>query len=132
VLQGDRIVASVANTGGNGWRLTLANYGKGTAPKWTWFKSVSYASSLSSAELVYEAPSFAGLHTLPANAPHAKFLGGATFVVNGATRSFASARPARIHMADPAIAVVRTATASLMAPDGHFQVCAYKRTCPNF
>jgi hypothetical protein len=136
VKQADRMVGSVINTGGNGWRITLTNFGKGGSPKWTWAKNVTYASTRSSAELIYEAPMLGvagfGVHTTPANAPHAQFLPGATFVVNGATRPFATARPHRIHMNDPGAGRVRTATASLMAPDGHFQVCAYKTKCPNF
>lgn len=136
VAQGDRMTGSVTNTGGNNWRLAMANYGKGATPKWTWSKTVTYVSTLSSAEFIFEAPTVGyvgvGAQTIPANAPGAKFLRGSSLVVNGATRSLVSAAPIRMFMNDPAFGFVRTATPSLLAADGHFQVCAYKRTCPNF
>jgi hypothetical protein len=136
VASGDRMTASVTNTGGTAWQLSIVNYGKGSSPKWTWSKGVSYNSTRSSAEMIFEAPRLGaagvGTQTTPANAPHAKFLGGATVVVNGVSRSFVSMKPIRIVMNDPFFLLVRLATPSLMAADGHFQVCAYKRTCPNF
>ncbi len=147
VTQADRIAASVTNVGGDTWQIMLANLGTGARAKWHWAKTFTYKSSFSSAEFVFEAPQIgvsipgvvtvAGIQTFPANAPHAKFLGG-TLRVNGINRSLATAGARRVIMVVPRVTdrdpgpYIHTATPSFMAPDGHFQVCTYKRTCPNF
>jgi hypothetical protein len=134
VHQGDRIATSVTNVGGNTWVISMTNAGK-----WSWSKTVSYASSRSSAEWIFEAPTVGlaaapviGVQTLPAYAPHAKFLGGGNYRVNGVTRPLNASNAKRMIMTDLATGLYRTATPSLLAGDGHFTVCAYKRTCPNF
>ncbi|HUR78661.1 MAG TPA: G1 family glutamic endopeptidase [Acidimicrobiales bacterium] len=135
VAQGDRMAASIDNVGGDTWVIMLANLGKGAVAKWHWAMTATYKSSRSSAEWIFEAPQIGvgpvGVQTIPANAPHAKFLGG-DYAVNGITRPLARSDASRIIMVLDYLGVVRTGTPSLMAPDGHFQVCAYKRTCPNF
>jgi hypothetical protein len=144
VTPGDRMTASVTNVGGDTWTLLMANLGKGGPAKWHWAKTVTYKSSRSSAEWIFEAPqiglpsAFVGsfrtpgsLQTTPSHAPHAKFLGG-DYVANGVRKPLAPGGAVRIAMYDFLVALVRVATPSLMAPDGHFQVCAYKTTCPNF
>jgi hypothetical protein len=133
VRQGDRVSASVTNVGGANWVISMVNAGK-----WSWSKAVTYQSTLSSAEWVFEAPTLGvrgvpvGLQTLPAYAPHARFLGGGTYRMNGATQPLTASVAKRMIMVDMVAGWYRTATPSLLAGDGHFTVCAYKRTCPNF
>lgn len=137
VARGDRMSAAITNVGPDTWTIQLANLGKGATAKWHWGKTVSYRSTLSSAEWIFEAPQLANVQTIPANAPHAKFLFG-DYVVNGVPKPLATSAPSRIVMVPPCVfidldcGVIRLATPSFLAPDGHFQVCAYKRTCPNF
>jgi hypothetical protein len=136
VAPSDRMTASVTNTGGDSWTLMMANLGKGGTPKWHWGMIVSYKSTLSSAEWVFEAPTVL-VQTIPANAPHAKFLGG-DYVVNGVATPLRPGGAVRVIMAPCVLSVngfgcnYHYATPSLMAGDGHFQVCAYKPKCPNF
>ena len=137
VVQGDRMAASITNNGGDSWTIMLANLGDGVHAKWYWARTVSYNSTLSSAEWVFEAPQkgvvvnapFLGAvpviaQTAPAHAPHAKFFGG-TYVVNGVTQSLRPGAATRVVM-------LPGAAPSFLAPDGHFQVCAYKTSCKNF
>jgi hypothetical protein len=135
VAQGDLMSAAIWNTGGDNWMIALSNLGKVGTPKWHWAIGVTYKSTLSSADFIFEAPRVGvpllSVQTIPAHAPSAKFLGGSVRI-NGVTKPLAASSPVRIMMNDPALGFVRTATPSLMAPDGHFAVCAYKRTCPNF
>lgn len=123
VSQGDRISASVTNTVGNTWVVTMTDMGR-----WSWSKTLTYASTLSSAEWVFEAPQVGylglGLQTIPANAPHAKFLGGGSYRVNGVDHWLAGSGAQRVLML--------TATPSFLGSDGHFTVCAYKTSCRNF
>ena len=139
VRQGDRIASTVEFVGGKSWLIALTNWGTSTAaPQWTWSTTVSYASSMSSAEWVFEAPTIGlsalpvGLQTLPAYAPHAKFLAGGSYRVNGVTRPLGGSGASRMIMVDLVSGKYRTATPSLLGHDGHFTVCAYKRTCQNF
>jgi hypothetical protein len=131
----DRMFSAIWNNGGDAWTIAVSNLGTGSGAKWHWAKNVTYKSSFSSAEWIFEAPRVGvpllSMQTTPAHAPSAKFLGG-TLHINGAMKSLAAAAPTRILMADPVIGFVRTATPSYLAADGHFAVCAYKRTCPNF
>ena len=133
VHQGDRVSTAITNVGGNTWVIAMTNAGR-----WSWSKTLSYVSTLSSAEWVFEAPTvgFAGvpigLQSTPAYAPHAKFLGGSTFRLNGADRRLNASNAKRMIMVDLVSGLYRLATPSLLAGDGHFTVCAYKRTCPNF
>ena len=152
VSRGDVMVGRVTLVAGNTWQMFLTNFGKGSTPRWSWAMTTNYNSTLSSAEWIFEAPQVGlagvsdvvgGVQTTPANAPNARFLPGASYKVNGQTRPLAGSGAARIIMVEqgtgfagyffgaPGLAY-RTATPSLLAPDGHFQVCAYKRTCPNY
>jgi hypothetical protein len=125
---GDHMAASVTNNGGDNWTIMLANLGDGVHAKWYWGQVVTYRSTLSSAEWVFEAPQtgvvIGGIpvlaQTMPANAPHARFTGG-TYTLNGVTQALRPWVAQRIFMP--------TATPSPMAPDGHFRVCAYKLSC---
>ncbi|MEY2471310.1 MAG: hypothetical protein QOK28_639 [Actinomycetota bacterium] len=125
VKQGDRVSASVTNVGGSTWVIAMTDSGR-----WWWSKTLSYQSSLSSAEWVFEAPTVGfsgvpvGFQTLPAYAPHARFLSGGTYRVNGVNRPLTTGVATRLKMF--------TATPSFVAPDGHFTVCAYKPSCKNF
>jgi hypothetical protein len=130
VQQGDRLAARIVNVSGDNWVISLTNFGRGASPKWSWSKALTYQSNLASAEYIFEAPQVGvsnpfvgGIQTMPANAPHQKFNGGATVRVSGQLKPLAAAGAKRI--------VMLTATPSFLAPDGHFTVCAYKINCKN-
>ncbi|HVT76089.1 MAG TPA: G1 family glutamic endopeptidase [Acidimicrobiales bacterium] len=138
VREGDRMAATVEYVGGGAWVVALTNWGKSyAAPRWTWSTRVAYASSMSSAEWVFEAPRVAAtpllpVQTIPAKADQAKFLAGADFRTNGTWRPLAQAQPSRMIMVDPVTGLLRTATPSMLGGDGHFAVCGYRTSCKNF
>jgi hypothetical protein len=141
VDSGDNMAADIRNLGGDNWVITINNFAHSPSPKWSWQKTFQYKSSFSSAEYIFEAPQvgfsvagvgLGGMQTLPARAPHARFLPGAALTVNGVTRSLASSSPTRVVMFAGAVRLVHTATPSGLASDGHFQVCAYANRCKNY
>lgn len=122
VVQGDRIDMNIRFLGGNTWRMTLVNVGK-----WSWSMDTPYDSSFSSAEWIYEAPSYFGaVYTIPANVPHAQFHRN-RYVVNGQERTL------RQHEATRTIFGLGRAKISAVSDvrrDSGFQVCPYKLNCP--
>ena len=119
VTPGDHMTASVVNAGGNNWNITISD----TTAGWTAQKSVTYASSESSAEWIHEAPSVGGVPIPVGNSGTVNLdLGSA--VINGVTENLAQSG------AIPVVALpVETAVSSL-DPDGDgFNVCTYALTC---
>ena len=61
VVPGDRIDMDIRHLGNNNWRITLLNVNK-----WSWSMDTPYKSSFSSAEWIFEAPSYFGaVYTVP-------------------------------------------------------------------
>lgn len=122
VNPGDVVTVNITNGGGNLWKIAMAD-----ANHWSWSKTVSYASSESSAEWILEAPTLAVVQTIPAPVGVAHF--GPTSTFNqGGTKTIAQGNPTMIDMGlgiGP-----NEATPSPLASDGQsFDVCTYSSSC---
>ncbi len=123
VVAGDRIDMRIRHLGGDQWNMALVNVGK-----WSWSMDTAYKSSFSSAEWIYEAPSYFGLvYTPPANVPHARFFSN-RYVVNGQAKALRQSDATRTHFSP--IGIVRGSTTSNVRGDSAFKVCPYKQSCP--
>ena len=65
VSAGDNMGATVSTSGGNSWTITLTDVS--ATPSWTFTTTVTYASSMKSAEWIEERPAIAGSLTTLAN-----------------------------------------------------------------
>ncbi len=122
VTPGDHISVAISNAGGNNWSISMTDSGH-----WTWSKTVSYASSGSSAEWILEAPTLVA-QTLLAPVGTVAFGPTSTYTAGGATHTIAQGNPTQIDLSP---GVVNEATPSALASDGQsFNDCAYAQTCP--
>lgn len=123
VTPGDKISESIVAGSGRTWTISLSDVGH-----WSWSKTLSYASSYSSAEWIQEAPSLSGLQTVIANDGTVRFGPDDTYAVGGgAARTIASGSPVQIVLSP---GVINEATPSALAADGKsFNVCTYAQTC---
>ena len=123
VRPGDAMTVSIKNTGGNNWSISMTN------PRWTWSLNLTYASTLSSAEWILEAPTV-GTQTVLANVGTQKFTAGTpgnTYTVDGTTQQIGQGNPVRILLSP---GLVNEATPSALNPAGTaFNDCAYKQSC---
>lgn len=125
VVPGDRIDMDIRNTGGDQWKITLVNVGK-----WWWTFDTAYKSSFSSAEWIYEAPSYGlagvpvGVYTIPANIPHARFFNN-RYVINGQAKMLKQNEANRTHVG----LLANVSTTSDVRGDSAFQVCPYRQRC---
>jgi hypothetical protein len=98
------------------------------AEGWTFDKSIAYASSLSSAEWILEAPTVA-VQTIPANTGTAHFGPISTYTDATGTHTIAQGDPTLVDMG-PGIGV-NEATPSALGSDGQsFNDCTYAQSCP--
>lgn len=123
VVPGDRIDMDIRHLGGNNWRMTLVNVGK-----WSWAMDTPYNSTFSSAEWIFEAPSYFGVYTIPANIPQAQFHNN-RYTVDGQARMLRSGEANRTHVAGLTRSP-RVSTTSGIRNDSAFKVCPYKQVCP--
>ncbi len=122
VNPGDKISVNISNAGGNTWDISLTDAGN-----WSWSISLNYASTESSAEWIQEAPSLAGVQTLPADVGTVSFGATSTFTQGGSTHTIAEGSPTLINESP---GVVNEATTSPLASDGQsFNVCVYAQSC---
>jgi len=123
VNAGDSVTVDIHKVGANLWSVSLADAGH-----WTWQQNISYASSESSAEWIFEAPTV-GVQTIPANTGTNDFVPTSTFANAAGTHTIAQGNPVTIDMG---IGIgVNEATPSGLAPNGQsFNVCAYQQSCP--
>lgn len=123
VSPGDQITVDIHNVSGNTWSVNLAD---GT--RWSYSKTLTYASSESSAEWIQEAPTLAVLQTLPAPVGTVHFGPTSTFTHAGTTSDIAGGQPTLI---DEGAGPLNEATTSPLASDGQsFNVCVYAQSCP--
>jgi hypothetical protein len=123
VNPGDKITVTIDSVGTNLWSVSVADSGN-----WTWQQDISYTSSESSAEWIFEAPTV-GTQTVPANTGTNYFGPTNTFTNAAGTHTIAAGSPITIDMG-PGTGV-NEATPSGLASDGQgFNVCAYKQSCP--
>lgn len=124
VNPGDQVSVDIHNTGGNSWYVGLTDAGH-----WSYSKTLTYASSESSAEWIQEAPTLAVLQTIPAPVGTVRFGPTSTFAHGGATSTIAAGNPTKINegVVDP----VDVAIPSALGSDGQsFNVCVYALSCP--
>ena len=123
VNAGDVVTVDIHNVGANLWSVSLADAGH-----WTWQQNISYASSESSAEWIFEAPTV-GVQTIPANTGTNYFGPTSTFTDAAGTHTIADGNPIAIDMG---IGIgLNEATTSGLASNGQsFNVCAYQQSCP--
>ena len=123
VNPGDKISVNISNAGGNTWDISLSDAGN-----WSWSKSLNYASTESSAEWIQEAPSLAGVQTLPPDVGTVSFGATSTYTQGGTTHTIAQGSPTLIN--ESPVGIVNEATTSSLASDGQsFNVCVYAQTC---
>lgn len=122
VNPGDVISVNIANGGGNTWNISITDSGH-----WSFAKSLSYASSESSAEWIYEAPTLVAAQTIVAPVSGVAHF-GPTSSFNGGT-TIAAGNPTLIDMG---LGVgPEEATPSALASNGQsFNVCTYASSCP--
>lgn len=121
VNPGDAMNVTVANQGGNSWKISMSD-----GSRWSWSGSFTYASTESSAEWIHESPSAAGVVPVPVgNSGTVTFDGPSnTAVVNGATEGLAASG------AFPVEALPLETTTSALDSDGDgFNVCTYTLSC---
>lgn len=121
VVPGDRIDMRIVNVGGDNWLMQLTNVGK-----WSWSMNTPYKSTFSSAEWIFEAPSYFGAYTVPPRIAHAQFHNN-WYVVNGQPKMLKQSEAARTHFS---LIVAKVSTTSDVRKDSGFQVCPYQQTCP--
>ena len=123
VNPGDVVTVDIHLVGTNLWSVSLTDAGH-----WSWQQNISYASSESSAEWIFEAPTV-GVQTIPDNTGTNYFGPTSTFTNASGTHTIAQGNPVTIDMG-PGIGV-NEATPSGLASNGQsFNVCAYQQTCP--
>jgi len=121
VKPGDSVTVDIHNIGTNLWSVSLTD-----GSRWSWQKNISYASTESSAEWIFEAPTVA-VQTIPANTGINHFGPTSTFTDGSGTHTIAQGNPVSIAMGT---GIVNEATPSDLAADGQsFNVCAYAQTC---
>jgi hypothetical protein len=121
VKPGDVVSVDIHQVGANLWSVSLSDSGR-----WSFQKTITYASTESSAEWIYEAPTVA-VQTIPANTGSSHFGPTNTFTDASGTHTIAQGNPVSIAMGT---GVVNEATPSDLAADGQsFNVCAYAQTC---
>lgn len=121
VNAGDVVTVDIHLVGTNLWSVSLSDAGH-----WSWQQNVPYASTESSAEWIFEAPTV-GVQTIPANTGVNHFGPTSTFTNASGTHTIAQGNPVSISMG---LGVVNEATPSALASDGQsFNVCAYAQTC---
>lgn len=123
VNPGDVMTVNIHSVGTNLWSVSVSDSGH-----WSWQQNISYNSSESSGEWIFEAPTV-GAQTVPANTGTNYFGPTNTFTDASGTHTIAAGNPVTIDMG--AGAGVNEATPSGLATDGQgFNVCVYQQTCP--
>lgn len=121
VTPGDNVSVDISQASANTWNISMTDAGH-----WSWSKTVSYASSQSSAEWILEAPTVL-LQTLLANVGTVHFGPGNTFTSGGTTHTIAQGNPDQVVLSP---GLINEATPSALASDGEsFNDCSYAQTC---
>lgn len=121
VNPGDVVTVDIHLVGTNLWSVSLTDAGH-----WSWQQNISYASTESSAEWIFEAPTLV-VQTIPANTGVNHFGPTSTFTDASGTHTIAQGNPVSIAMGP---GLINEATPSALASDGQsFNVCAYAQTC---
>jgi hypothetical protein len=123
VNPGDVVTVDIHSVGTNLWSVSLTDAGH-----WSWQQNINYASTKSSAEWIFEAPTV-GAQTIPANTGTNYFGPTSTFTDASGTHTIAQGNPIAIDMG---LGIGgNEATPSALASNGQsFNVCAYQQTCP--
>jgi hypothetical protein len=124
VRPGDVVTVTITQTSAGHWDVNVSDPAQG----WTFDKSIAYASSLSSAEWILEAPTVA-VQTIPANTGVAHFGPISTYTDATGTHTIAAGNPTVVDMG-PGIGI-NEATPSALGSDGQsFNDCTYAQSCP--
>lgn len=124
VRPGDRMRVQIRQVGTNRWSIAVVD-----AHRWTWNKTVRYASSGSSAEWIAEASSLTEVPTLYGDIGLTRFDHG-RFTVSGHGKQPIAA-PGDETTVIGVDGLAAEATPSGLDPGGDgFNVCAYTTTCP--
>ncbi len=123
VKPGDAVTVDIHSVGTNLWSVSLTDAGH-----WSWQHNVSYASSGSSAEWIFEAPTV-GAQTIPANTGTNYFGPTSTFTDAAGSHTIAQGNPVKINMG-PGIGLNEATTSGLASNGESFNVCVYQQSCP--
>jgi hypothetical protein len=123
VNAGDSISVDIHKVTGSTWSISMQD-----GNSWSWQQNVTYNSSESSAEWIFEAPTLAVVQTIPANT------GTNYFALNGftdgsGTHDIGSVSPNSLIQVDMGLGVINEATPSALSGQA-FNVCAYAQSCP--
>jgi hypothetical protein len=126
VTPGDSMTVNIHNVSGSTWSISMSDSGK-----WSWSKTLTYASTESSAEWILEAPTLVVAQTLLAPVGTAHFGPTSTYTQNGTTNTIAQGNPTMIDLTPSPVGGLDEATPSALAADGQsFNDCAYAQSCP--
>jgi hypothetical protein len=121
VTPGDVVSVDIHQVGTDLWSVSLVDAGH-----WTWQQNISYTSTESSAEWIFEAPTLV-VQTIPADTGTNYFGPTSTYTDASGTHPIAQGNPITIDMGPGG---VNEATPSALAPNGEsFNVCAYAQSC---
>ncbi|MHB8466406.1 MAG: hypothetical protein ACYDH6_16270 [Acidimicrobiales bacterium] len=125
VNTGDVIQVDITNVTGDTWRIALNDN-----HHWTWSKTVTYASTFSSAEWILEAASLLVVPMFVPFVDDTTFGPGNTYALDHkAAQKMASGHPITVNMS--LLGAVPEAQPSPVASDGdRFRGCAFKNRCP--
>lgn len=126
VVVGDKINVDIRLVGADTWKISFTNVGK-----WTYALTTPYASSLSSADFIFEAPARGVLgqavYGLPAANDSIKFYDN-TYTVNGQQKSLTQAGATKSNLSP--IGIISLAVPSAInANTSAFAVCPYRQSC---
>jgi hypothetical protein len=121
VTPGDKVTVDIHEDGTDLWSIALTDAGH-----WSWQQNISYTSTESSAEWIFEAPTLV-VQTIPADTGTNYFGPTSTFTDASGTHTIAQGDPITIDMGPGG---VNEATPSALASNGEsFNVCAYAQSC---
>ncbi len=112
---------NISQVSGDTWSIAMTDAGK-----WSWSQDLSYTSSGSSGEWIFEAPTLVA-QTVLAPVGTVQFGPTSTYTAGGVTHTIAEGDPTQIFLSP---GEVNEATPSALASDGQsFNDCAYAQTC---
>jgi hypothetical protein len=126
IAPGQTVTVSINSVGHNLWSIAMADLGH-----WTYNKTITYASTQTSAEWILEAPSLISpLPTTMAPVGQVHFGPSDTYTIPGSgPRSIAQGNPVRIILS--LLGLLNEATPSNLSTNGQsFSGCAYTTSCP--
>lgn len=119
VAPGDNMTVTITNQGGNNWSISMAD-----GSRWTYSKTLQYASTESSAEWIHESPSLVAVPVPVGNSGTVTFDGSNSAVINGTSRLVGPSGAGAVEALP-----VETTTSAIDNDGDGFNVCTYSLSC---